>query len=44
MSIGYILSEIKKEKEVLLIHKINKYKFKKLMDGYDYLRDYLKIR
>lgn len=44
MPICYILSEIKKEKEVLLIHKINKYKFKKLMDGYDYLRDYLKIR
>jgi len=43
MSIGYILKEIKKEKEVLLIPKINKYKLKKLIGDQEYLKGYLKI-
>ena len=43
MSIGYFLKEIKKEKEVLLIPKINKYKLKKLIGDQEYLKGYLKI-
>lgn len=43
MSIGDILLNIKRGEEVMLVSKINKYKFRKITNGYEYLLKNLRV-